>query len=76
MSMLTVRECSSMEIRRTQLKGDVAPVPAPGTHVIFPADAEEHAARDSKRSGNASRFARVLMVAYVFCTSCYCNNKH
>jgi hypothetical protein len=76
MSMLTVRECSSIEILRTQLKGDVALVLAPGTHVIFPADAEEPAARDSKRSGNASRFACVLMVAYVFCTNCYRNNKH
>lgn len=56
MSMLTVRECSSIEILRIELKGEAAPLLAPGTHVIFPADAEP-ATKDKKRSENASRFA-------------------
>ncbi|WP_260590560.1 hypothetical protein [Variovorax sp. DXTD-1] len=55
--MLTVRECSSIEILRIELRDEVVPLFAPGMQVIFPAQAEPAAKDNKKRSGNASLFA-------------------
>jgi hypothetical protein len=55
--MLTVRECSSIEILRIELRDEVVPLFAPGMQVIFPAQTEPVAKDSKKRSGNASLFA-------------------
>lgn len=55
--MLTVRECSSIEILRIELRGDAVPLFAPGMQVIFPAQVEPAAENSKKRSGKASLFA-------------------
>jgi hypothetical protein len=85
--MLTVRECSSIEILRIGLKGDPAALFALGTHVIFPAQTAGLAAKKSeKTNGNASVFAQVLMIhsmpfpvsqgsAYPVCAICYEDSK-
>ncbi|MCR8956979.1 hypothetical protein M0765_004270 [Variovorax sp. S2] len=56
-SMLTVRECSSIEILRIELRDEAVPLFAPGMQVIFPAQTEPVAKDSKKRSGSASLFA-------------------
>src|SRR5215216_5834705 len=65
-SRLTVRECSSIEILRTQLNGDAGPLLAPGMQVMVPADAAP-AAEDNTKNWSASRFAEMLMVPCPVC---------
>lgn len=55
--MLTVRECSSIEILRIELSDETVPLFAPGMQVIFPAQTEPVAEDTKTRSGNASLFA-------------------
>lgn len=61
MSMLTVRECSSMAILRIQLNGP-APPPGLGTHAMVPADTGL-TTENSRSSWHASRVVRMFMVA-------------
>ncbi|WP_234974840.1 hypothetical protein [Variovorax paradoxus] len=63
MSMLTVRECSSIEILRIQLNEPAAP-PGLGTHAMVPANAEP-AAEISNSSWHAQRAVRMFMVALI-----------
>ncbi|MDQ0072049.1 hypothetical protein J2W34_003850 [Variovorax boronicumulans] len=63
MSMLTVRECSSIDILRIQLNEPGAP-PGLGTHAMVPENAEP-AAESSNSSWHAHRAVRMFMVALI-----------